>query len=78
MEHELDVRGARCPVPYVRAKARVAGLAPGDGLTVRFTDPEAPVDLGALAADEGLDITVGDGEVTLRRPPRPGAGPPPR
>jgi tRNA 2-thiouridine synthesizing protein A len=75
---ELDVRGLRCPVPYVRARALVDRLAPGETLTVLFTDPEAPVDLGALAADRGLDFAVDGGAVRLRRPPRPGAGPPPR
>ena len=71
MEHELDVRGARCPVPYVKARARIARLAPGDALVVLATDPEAPVDLGALAADESLGFSVDrEGDVlrvTLRR-----------
>ncbi len=64
MEHRLDVRGLRCPVPYVRAKALVPTLARGDVLVVCATDPEAPVDLGALAADEGLVYAcVRDGAV---------------
>jgi tRNA 2-thiouridine synthesizing protein A len=75
MERELDVRGLRCPVPYVRAKALVGTLEPGDALVVLATDPEAPVDLGALAADEGLAVETrppdgaGDGawRITLRR-----------
>lgn len=72
MERELDVRGLRCPVPYVRAKALVAQLAPGDVLTVLATDPEAPVDLGALAADEHLAFATttepgGVLRITLRR-----------
>jgi tRNA 2-thiouridine synthesizing protein A len=75
---QLDVRGLRCPVPYVRARVLVDRLAPGETLTVLFTDPEAPVDLGALAADEGLEIAVDGEAIRLRRPPRPGAGPPPR
>ena len=74
---ELDVRGLRCPVPYVRARALVPRLAPGETLVVLFTDPEAPVDLGALAADENLQFFATDGEVRLRRPPRPAAGRPP-
>lgn len=78
MEHELDVRGARCPVPYVRARALVGDLRPGDTLVVLATDPEAPIDLGALAAEHGLDFASHGGEIRLRRPPRPGAGPPPR
>ena len=72
MERELDVRGLRCPVPYVRARALAPSIAEGDALVVLATDPEAPVDLGALAADEGLAITVDrlpDGvlRITLRR-----------
>ncbi len=71
MEHRLDVRGLRCPVPYVRAKALVPSLATGDVLVVLATDPEAPVDIGALATDEGLEVGCerhGDEwHVTLRR-----------
>ena len=71
MDRELDVRGLRCPVPYVRAKPLAEALAPGDALHVLATDPEAPVDLGALAADEGLAFEVAreDGalRITLRR-----------
>jgi tRNA 2-thiouridine synthesizing protein A len=72
MERELDVRGLRCPVPYARAKALVPELRPGDVLVVLATDPEAPVDLGALAADEALAFSAAtrpDGvlRITLRR-----------
>ena len=74
----LDVRGARCPVPYVRAKARVPQLAPGETLTVLFTDKEAPIDLSALAADEGLVFAQTGERITLTRPPRPAADRPPR
>lgn len=35
------------------AKRRMADLRPGDTLLVLATDPEAPVDLGAWAKDEG-------------------------
>jgi tRNA 2-thiouridine synthesizing protein A len=73
---ELDVRGQRCPVPYVRARALVDRLAPGETLTVLFTDPEAPIDLGALAAERGFEFAVAGEAIRLRRPPRPGADPP--
>ena len=71
MEHRLDVRGLRCPLPYVRAKALVRALEAGDVLVVLATDPEAPVDIGALAADEGLAFAGehhdGEWRLTLRR-----------
>jgi tRNA 2-thiouridine synthesizing protein A len=70
---ELDVRGLRCPVPYVRARALVRRLAPGETLLVLATDPEAPVDLGALAAEEGLEFGVDGEAITLRRPRPRGA-----
>jgi tRNA 2-thiouridine synthesizing protein A len=49
----LDARGLSCPLPLVLARRRLAELAPGERLLVLATDPEAPVDLAALAADEG-------------------------
>jgi tRNA 2-thiouridine synthesizing protein A len=53
MEHTLDARGLDCPLPLIRARMALAGLAAGDVLVVLATDPEAPIDLAALAADEG-------------------------
>ena len=52
MERTLDARGLACPLPLVKAKAALAGLGPGDVLVVLATDPEAPIDIAALAADE--------------------------
>jgi tRNA 2-thiouridine synthesizing protein A len=54
MVRTLDVRGLRCPLPLIRARAALPALAPGDALEVLATDPEAPIDLAALAADAGL------------------------
>ena len=52
----LDARGLSCPLPLVRARRALAALPPGEALVVLATDPEAPIDLAALAADEGLAI----------------------
>jgi tRNA 2-thiouridine synthesizing protein A len=52
MEHTLDARGLACPLPLVKAKAALAGIGPDDVLVVLATDPEAPIDVAALAADE--------------------------
>ena len=74
MERTVDARGLNCPLPLVKARAALAALSAGDVLIVLATDPEAPIDLAALAADEGhllatereaahwrLAITVGAG-----------------
>ena len=59
MERTLDVRGYACPIPLIRARAALGRLRAGDELVVLATDPEAPIDLAALAADEGLQIRTG-------------------
>jgi len=41
----------RCPLPLVRARQALALLAPSETLVVLATDPEAPIDLAALALD---------------------------
>jgi tRNA 2-thiouridine synthesizing protein A len=68
MEQVLDVRGLQCPIPLLRARA---AIREADALVVLATDPEAQIDLRALAADEGLECTVAeDGagwRITLRR-----------
>jgi tRNA 2-thiouridine synthesizing protein A len=53
MPQLLDARGLACPLPAIKAKAALAALASGETLIVLATDPEAPVDIGALAADAG-------------------------
>ncbi len=37
--HTLDVRNLLCPLPVIRAQDTIAGLMPGDVLTVLCTDP---------------------------------------
>ena len=54
MEHTVDARGLLCPLPLIKARAALPDLRPGDTLAVLATDPEAPIDLAALAADHGL------------------------
>lgn len=35
----LDVRGAKCPIPIVKAKKEIDTMAPGEVLEVLSTDP---------------------------------------
>jgi tRNA 2-thiouridine synthesizing protein A len=73
---ELDARGLSCPLPLLKARQALAGLAPGETLVVLATDPEAPIDLAALAADEGYGFErarAADGwRLTLTKAPPPG------
>jgi tRNA 2-thiouridine synthesizing protein A len=63
----LDVRGLACPIPLIRARGVLTRLADGDTLVVLATDPEAPIDLAALALDEGcgFDREEGGGEFRI-------------
>ena len=54
----VDARGLACPLPLAMAKRRMAGLSPGQTLVVLATDPEAPIDLGAWAAEDGHGLRV--------------------
>jgi tRNA 2-thiouridine synthesizing protein A len=52
----LDLRGLRCPLVLIRARHALPRLAAGEELVVLATDPEAPIDLAALAADVGREF----------------------
>ena len=60
----MDARGLLCPLPALKARLAVRGLAAGDVLVVLATDPEAPVDVAAVAADESCAFACAehDGE----------------
>jgi tRNA 2-thiouridine synthesizing protein A len=77
MNTTLDARGLACPLPAVKARRALAGVAPGAALVVLVTDPEAPIDLAAVAADAGCAFSAerdaGGWRLTLRQP-----APPPR
>jgi tRNA 2-thiouridine synthesizing protein A len=77
MEHTLDARGLACPLPLVKAKAALAGLEPHDALVVLATDPEAPIDIAALAADERRAFAAAREGAHWRLVLGPGSGPAP-
>ncbi len=45
-------------MPLLRARAALRDVGPADVLVVLATDREAPIDLGALAADAGRGYAV--------------------
>ena len=49
----VDARGHRCPVPSLRLRKAIEGLAPGVRLTLMATDPMARIDVPYLMADLG-------------------------
>ena len=72
METLLDARGLACPLPAIKARRALDAVAPGAALVVLATDPEAPIDVAAVALDAGCTFAAerdGAGwRLTLRRP----------
>ena len=49
MTRKLDVRGAKCPIPIVKAKKEIDAMAPGEVLEVHATDPGSVPDFQGWA-----------------------------
>ncbi|MGK2741026.1 sulfurtransferase TusA family protein [Tepidicaulis sp. LMO-SS28] len=62
----LDARGLACPLPVLKARKRLMGMAPGALLEVAATDPVAIIDLPHFCAEAGHEFLgkKSDGPVT--------------
>ncbi len=60
MEHTLDVRGLRCPLPVLKANKALRGLAAGEALEVLATDPAAEKDFAAFAQETGHTLLLSE------------------
>jgi tRNA 2-thiouridine synthesizing protein A len=49
----LDLRGLACPLPVLKARKALAGMAPGERLGVESDDPVAAIDLPHFCAEAG-------------------------
>jgi len=49
MAKKLDVRGAKCPIPIVKAKKEIDAMSPGEILEVHATDPGSVPDFQGWA-----------------------------
>jgi tRNA 2-thiouridine synthesizing protein A len=52
-ERTLNLRGLKCPLPALRTRKALAGLAAGDVLVVECTDPLAAIDIPNLLNQTG-------------------------
>lgn len=51
-----DLRGLNCPLPVLKTRKRLSGMARGERLLVETTDPLAVIDIPAFCADSGHRI----------------------
>jgi tRNA 2-thiouridine synthesizing protein A len=52
-EKTINLRGLKCPLPALRTKKALGGMAAGDILVVECTDPLASVDIPNLLNQTG-------------------------
>ena len=52
-EKTLNLRGLKCPLPALRTKKALSGMAKGDVLVIECTDPLAAVDIPTLLNQTG-------------------------
>ena len=52
-ETTLNLRGLKCPLPALRTRKALKGLASGDMLVVECTDPLANLDIPNLVQETG-------------------------
>ena len=52
-EKTLNLRGLKCPLPALRTRKALSGIAKGDVLVVECTDPLAAVDIPTLINQTG-------------------------
>jgi tRNA 2-thiouridine synthesizing protein A len=52
-ESTLDLRGLKCPLPALKTRKALRGLAAGDVLIVETTDPLASLDIPNLCRETG-------------------------
>ena len=72
VKQELNCRGLRCPLPIIKTKKAIDGLASGEVLKMIATDPGSIPDIEAFTRRTGHELVnseESDGEYTflLRR-----------
>jgi len=64
---KLDLRGLKCPLPVLKTRKALAGMAPGEPLEVACTDPLSAIDLPNLLRETGdrLESQTRDEDVMI-------------
>jgi tRNA 2-thiouridine synthesizing protein A len=68
-EKTLNLRGLKCPLPTLRVRKALTGLAAGDLLVAECTDPLTEIDIPNLinqTGDELMEAARADQVITFR------------
>lgn len=55
-DQHLDTTGLLCPLPVLKARKRLAGMAAGEVLEVTATDPMAAIDMPHFCNEQGHEL----------------------
>ena len=68
-EKTINLRGLKCPLPALRARKALAGLAPGDLLIAECTDPLTAIEFRTCSTRPAttLEASSRDGDVLVFR-----------
>jgi len=72
----LDLKGLKCPLPALRTRKALRGMAAGEEIAVACTDPLARIDIPNLLNETGdslLGLEEGAGVLVFRIRKRPQA-----
>ena len=61
-DQDLDARGLLCPLPVLKARKRLKGMAAGEVLRISTTDPAAMVDIPHFCTESGHELIATDAE----------------
>lgn len=59
-DQEIDASGLLCPLPVLKARKRLQGMAPGQVLRLIATDPAAVIDVPHYCAESGHELLSAD------------------
>lgn len=62
-----DLKGLNCPLPVLKTRKRLAGMAAGARLWVETTDPLAAIDIPAFCNDAGHRLLASEAATTGHR-----------
>jgi tRNA 2-thiouridine synthesizing protein A len=66
-DQTLDAKGLNCPLPILKAKKALSGLAPGGTLEVLATDPGSVKDFEAFCRTTGHELVESSTEGNVFR-----------
>lgn len=66
-DRRLDVRGLACPLPVLKARKALAGMAEGARLLVEATDPVAAIDIPHFCKEAGHRLVAAESRDGVHR-----------